>query len=198
MSQTPGKLHHNCTQRTRDTDGEGGAPRRFPCYCLLISWYAWQESNLRPLGPQPSALSSELQARAEATTMIAHRPSPRKAMSPVGQGGCKVLTAVALPPSAARIAPRRWGAAASSRAREGRLVGDSSARPSADGDFDTALFLVEPVLDFGPVSGYSCVSRGRRFVPCAWNPWCSAPLRGLVVAQRRGVQGGEGRRAEDQ
>ena len=26
-------------------------------------WYAWQDSNLRPLGPQPNALSPELQAR---------------------------------------------------------------------------------------------------------------------------------------
>ncbi len=26
------------------------------------AWYAWQDSNLRPLGPQPNALSPELQA----------------------------------------------------------------------------------------------------------------------------------------
>ena len=31
---------------------------------LLISYLcAWQESNLRPFGPQPDALSTELQAR---------------------------------------------------------------------------------------------------------------------------------------
>src|SRR5215213_7500928 len=28
-----------------------------------LSWYAWQDSDLRPLGPQPNALSPELQAR---------------------------------------------------------------------------------------------------------------------------------------
>ena len=28
-----------------------------------LSWYAWQDSNLRPLGPQPNALSPELQAQ---------------------------------------------------------------------------------------------------------------------------------------
>ncbi len=27
------------------------------------AWYAWQDSNLRPFGPQPNALSPELQAR---------------------------------------------------------------------------------------------------------------------------------------
>ncbi len=42
------------------------APTRL-CSCTSYNagfrWYAWQDSNLRPFGPQPNALSSELQAR---------------------------------------------------------------------------------------------------------------------------------------
>ena len=36
----------------------------------LIEGYAWQDSNLRPLGPQPNALSPELQAHATRATDI--------------------------------------------------------------------------------------------------------------------------------
>jgi hypothetical protein len=36
----------------------------------LIEGYAWQDSNLRPLGPQPNALSPELQAHARRATDI--------------------------------------------------------------------------------------------------------------------------------
>ena len=36
----------------------------------LIEGYAWQDSNLRPLGPQPNALSPELQAHATCATDI--------------------------------------------------------------------------------------------------------------------------------
>lgn len=34
-----------------------------PCSIYFL-WCAWQGSNLRPPGPQPDALSTELQARA--------------------------------------------------------------------------------------------------------------------------------------
>ena len=54
------------------------------------------------------------------------------------QGGCKVLTAVALLPPAARRAVR-WGAAAASQAAARRRVGHASPCPPADGDFATAL-----------------------------------------------------------
>jgi hypothetical protein len=37
-------------------------------------WYAWQDSNLRPLGPQPNALSPELQAPAKCANPILPRP----------------------------------------------------------------------------------------------------------------------------
>jgi hypothetical protein len=37
--------------------------------------YAWQDSNLRPLGPQPNALSPELQARIAHFTPDGHRPA---------------------------------------------------------------------------------------------------------------------------
>ena len=36
-------------------------------------WYAWQDSNLRPLGPQPNALSPELQARVTHESIAARR-----------------------------------------------------------------------------------------------------------------------------
>jgi hypothetical protein len=38
-------------------------------------WYAWQDSNLRPLGPQPNALSPELQARITHFTPERQRPA---------------------------------------------------------------------------------------------------------------------------
>jgi hypothetical protein len=38
-----------------------------------LSWYAWQDSNLRPLGPQPNALSPELQARIDHFTPMMQR-----------------------------------------------------------------------------------------------------------------------------
>jgi hypothetical protein len=38
-------------------------------------WYAWQDSNLRPLGPQPNALSPELQARIAHFTPEGQRPA---------------------------------------------------------------------------------------------------------------------------
>ena len=37
--------------------------------------YAWQDSNLRPLGPQPNALSPELQARSDHFTPRGLRPA---------------------------------------------------------------------------------------------------------------------------
>jgi hypothetical protein len=37
--------------------------------------YAWQDSNLRPLGPQPNALSPELQARIDHFTPEGQRPA---------------------------------------------------------------------------------------------------------------------------
>jgi hypothetical protein len=40
-----------------------------------LSWYAWQDSNLRPLGPQPNALSPELQARNAHFTPDRQRPA---------------------------------------------------------------------------------------------------------------------------
>jgi len=42
--------------------GTGCERRRKTALDCGRSWYAWQDSNLRPLGPQPNALSPELQA----------------------------------------------------------------------------------------------------------------------------------------
>ena len=51
-------------------------------------WYAWQDSNLRPLGPQPNALSPELQARSAHSTPPLHQPMA----SPWGgKGGIRTL-----------------------------------------------------------------------------------------------------------
>ena len=44
------------------------------CYTTLYKC-AWQESNLLPLGPQPNALSGELQARERLS--LSERPQPR-------------------------------------------------------------------------------------------------------------------------
>ena len=41
-------------------------------------WYAWQDSNLRPLGPQPNALSPELQARSEHFTTHPAEPQRKR------------------------------------------------------------------------------------------------------------------------
>jgi hypothetical protein len=42
-------------------------------YRAACSGYAWQDSNLRPLGPQPNALSPELQARIDHFTPMMQR-----------------------------------------------------------------------------------------------------------------------------
>src|SRR5438034_7968189 len=39
-------------------------------------WCAWQESNLLPFGPEPNALSGELQARARLTSLDCARRDP--------------------------------------------------------------------------------------------------------------------------
>src|SRR5215212_3246261 len=44
-------------------------------YRAAIQRYAWQDSNLRPLGPQPNALSPDLQARIAHFTSEGHRPA---------------------------------------------------------------------------------------------------------------------------
>jgi hypothetical protein len=47
-----------------------------PCgYRAATGGYAWQDSNLRPLGPQPNALSPELQARIAHFTPERQRPA---------------------------------------------------------------------------------------------------------------------------
>ena len=46
--------------------------RSVRCYCLRYKeekWYARQDSNLWPLGPQPNALSTELRARVPSQSM---------------------------------------------------------------------------------------------------------------------------------
>src|SRR5215211_3226617 len=48
-----------CVHVSEWNSGNKITHRRFPAG----EWYAWQDSNLRPLGPQPNALSPELQAR---------------------------------------------------------------------------------------------------------------------------------------
>src|SRR5215204_5900851 len=65
---------------------------------VVHRWYAWQDSNLRPLGPQPNALSPELQARVRriirvcrtgdnAATIVRRREgrdsNPRKRLEPL-------------------------------------------------------------------------------------------------------------------
>jgi hypothetical protein len=50
-------LFADCTERTVRTAKPPGG------YRAATQRYAWQDSNLRPLGPQPNALSPELQAR---------------------------------------------------------------------------------------------------------------------------------------
>src|SRR3954463_14034092 len=42
-------------------------------YRAVSRKYAWQDSNLRPLGPQPNALSPELQARSDHFTPLGRR-----------------------------------------------------------------------------------------------------------------------------
>src|SRR5215213_483712 len=44
-------------------------------YRAVSRGYAWQDSNLRPLGPQPNALSPELQARIDHFTPLGRRPA---------------------------------------------------------------------------------------------------------------------------
>ena len=68
-------------------DGSGGFPR------ADAERYAWQDSNLRPLGPQPNALSPELQAlndtkfrparACRATFRHGNREVPTSAVRPV-------------------------------------------------------------------------------------------------------------------
>src|SRR5215208_8229582 len=53
--------------------------------------YAWQDSNLRPLGPQPNALSPELQARIAHFTPERQRPAVAGLRG--GKGGIRTLGA---------------------------------------------------------------------------------------------------------
>ena len=97
-----------------DTDGVaepqrpglyGVAVRQYASLCGVqksrsgerLSWYAWQDSNLRPLGPQPNALSPELQAHSTmeyipARGRLARLPGAAAAgMVPGGEGGIRTL-----------------------------------------------------------------------------------------------------------
>ena len=62
-------LFADCTERTVRTAKPPGG------YRAASRGYAWQDSNLRPLGPQPNALSPELQARITYFTPERQRPA---------------------------------------------------------------------------------------------------------------------------
>ena len=69
--------------------------------------YAWQDSNLRPLGPQPNALSPELQAH-DLTVTGKHRGVCRAlplADHRSGEGGIRTLEGILLPYTLSRRAP---------------------------------------------------------------------------------------------
>src|SRR5215204_893572 len=60
-------------------------------YRAATRGYAWQDSNLRPLGPQPNALSPELQARIAHFTSERRRPAVAGHLG--GKGGIRTLGA---------------------------------------------------------------------------------------------------------
>ena len=75
-------LGHLSNPRSIPTRSRQTAPER-PCdaakppgdYRAASRGYAWQDSNLRPLGPQPNALSPELQARIDHFTPLGLPPA---------------------------------------------------------------------------------------------------------------------------
>ena len=48
---------------------ETGGATRLMWRLNSVGWCAWQESNLLPFGPEPNALSGELQARDRFTSL---------------------------------------------------------------------------------------------------------------------------------
>jgi hypothetical protein len=85
-------LGHLSNPRSIPTRSRQTAPERPYCaakppgdYRAASRGYAWQDSNLRPLGPQPNALSPELQARCAHCT--SRRGVPAGSRSAAGREG---------------------------------------------------------------------------------------------------------------
>jgi hypothetical protein len=79
-----GTFNHSDTSPTRQVyqrglarrlRNGGGTAKPPGGYRAASRGYAWQDSNLRPLGPQPNALSPELQARIDHFTPDRQRPA---------------------------------------------------------------------------------------------------------------------------
>ena len=75
------------TNAIRHDDDEHTSRTRKPPggYRAVSQRYAWQDSNLRPLGPQPNALSPELQARISHFTPETQRPASAGRMGREGR-----------------------------------------------------------------------------------------------------------------
>jgi hypothetical protein len=112
----------------------------------MLGWYAWQDSNLRPLGPQPNALSPELQAR------IAHFTPERQRPAVAGRPGREGRDSN--PRSAFSALNRLAGGPIRPLWHLPRWLCPRLASGVACTGFQTEKFTTEPVPSLGLPAGY--------------------------------------------